>query len=324
MSESSSLSGDHSIAGLKKYVIDIEDVGPVSVFVEGDAEKMKVSSNIFLSLHTVGTSYKHWVTFNQQEDMKEVVNRAVFLHVALPGQRPGAPDLESFPSLDTIGMGLVNILDFLRVSRVLVCGDGAGANIALRFAAQHPSRVHGVFLVNPSAGRSSAKDNWNTVKNMVRKKSQDTAEQLNLNNLEKFKTANRQRSDILDLVSSRVNCDVLVITGTKARMVEAGEAIHRELASGQCSIIKMEGTDNPMVKAADKVAEAFVLFAQGLGLVPAARRKTSRDLLNTGSTSSSQEGLVVSMVGKPRKYSMEQADIPNISRLSIDQSSHQI
>ena len=24
----------------------------------------------------------------------------------------------------------------------------------------------------------------------------------------------------------------------------------------------MEGTDNPMVKAADKVAEAFVLFAQ--------------------------------------------------------------
>ena len=36
----------------------------------------------------------------------------------------------------------------------------------------------------------------------------------------------------------------------------------RELASGQCSIIKMEETDNPMGKTADKVAEAFVLFAQ--------------------------------------------------------------
>jgi hypothetical protein len=323
MSESSSLSGDHAIAGLKKFVIDVEDVGPVSVFVEGDAEKMKVSSNVFLSLHTVGTSYKHWVNFNQQEDMREVANRAVFLHVALPGQRPGAPDLETFPSLDTIGMGLVNILDFLRVSRVLVCGDGAGSNIALRFAAQHPSRVHGVFLVNPSAGRTTAKDNWSTVKNMVRKKSEATGEQLNLTNVEKFKTANRQRTDILDLVSSRVSCDVLVVTGAKARMAEAGDAIHRELASGQCSIIKVEGTDNPMVKAADKVAEAFVLFAQGLGLVPAARRKTSRDLISD-STSSSQEGLVVGMVGKQRKYSMEQADIPNISRLSIDQSSHQI
>ena len=68
----------------------MEDVGPVSVFVEGDVEKMKVSfppqkliqlfqinldqvsSNIFLTLHTVGTSYKHWVKFNQEEDMKEV------------------------------------------------------------------------------------------------------------------------------------------------------------------------------------------------------------------------------------------------------------
>ena len=72
MSESSSLSGDHSalkksnshytpfraFAGKKdfrtyflhfsftfktRYVIDMEDVGPVSVFVEGDVEKMKVS-----------------------------------------------------------------------------------------------------------------------------------------------------------------------------------------------------------------------------------------------------------------------------------------
>ena len=92
----------------------------------------------------------------------------------------------------------------------------------------------------------------------MRKKSQDTAEQLNMNNVEKFKTANRQRTDILDLVnifissyhhiaisisvpkhlhrhiphhhdkvSSRVSCDVLVITGAKSRMVEAGDAIHR-------------------------------------------------------------------------------------------------
>ena len=74
--------------------------------------------------------------------------------------------------------------------------------------------------MNPSAGKTTAKDNWSTVKNMVvfmiiftisfkilidigqvRKKSQETAEQLNLNNVEKFKTANRQRTDVLDLVS---------------------------------------------------------------------------------------------------------------------------
>ena len=81
--------------------------------------------------------------------------------------------------------------------------------------------------MNPSAGKSTAKDNWSTVKNMVvliiivkifidtgqvRKKSQETAEQLNLNNVEKFKTANRQRTDVLDLVSIimwRFPCSVL-------------------------------------------------------------------------------------------------------------------
>jgi hypothetical protein len=69
--------------------------------------------------------------------------------------------------------------------------------------------------------------------------------------------------------------------------------------------------------------QGLLRFGGKIGLVPAARRKTSRDFLS-GSTSSTQEGLVVAMVGKQRKYSMEQADIPNIGRLSIDQSSHQI
>ena len=36
----------------------------------------------------------------------------------------------------------------------------------------------------------------------MRKKSQSSAEQLNLNNVEKYKIANRQRSDILEMVSA--------------------------------------------------------------------------------------------------------------------------
>jgi len=33
---------------------------------------------------------------------------------------------------------------------VVVFGDGAGANIACRFASEHPSRVHGLVLVHPT------------------------------------------------------------------------------------------------------------------------------------------------------------------------------
>ena len=302
------------LPNLSNYVIDVEDVGPIAVFVEGDLEKMRVSSNIFMTVHGVGTSYQHMARFNQEADMVEVAQRSLFLHIALPGQEAGADDLDTFASLDSIGLGLVNILDTLRISRVLVLGDGAGANIALRFAAAHPSRVHGAVLVNPSAAKTSAKDNWAKAKRLVMKKNTNMTEELNMRNVEKYAMANKARSDITTKLAN-VACDMLVVTGGKTRMVEAGETVHREADTGLCSIIKMEEVEQPMVEARDKLADAVVLFAQGLGLVPNARRKTSRNLSNSSRTNSSQgseEGIVVSMVGKHRKISMEQADMPNI------------
>ena len=46
--------------------------------------------------------------------------RSVFLHVVIPGQEPGAKDLPkdfNFPTMQQIGIGLVTILDQLRVAR---------------------------------------------------------------------------------------------------------------------------------------------------------------------------------------------------------------
>ena len=76
--------------------------------------------------------------------------RSVFLHVVIPGQEPGAKDLPkdfSFPTMHQLGIGLVTILDQLRIARSLIAsrncqklssssvvglGDGAGANIITR------------------------------------------------------------------------------------------------------------------------------------------------------------------------------------------------
>ena len=69
--------------------------------------------------------------------------RSLVLHVCLPGQEASAPDLTTFPELSVVGLGLVSLLDHLRLGRVVVLGTGAGANIAARFALSHPSRVHG-------------------------------------------------------------------------------------------------------------------------------------------------------------------------------------
>ena len=48
------------------------------------------------------------------------MTRSVFLHVVIPGQEPGAKDLPkdfNFPTMHQIGIGLVTILDQLRVAR---------------------------------------------------------------------------------------------------------------------------------------------------------------------------------------------------------------
>ena len=113
--------------------------------------------------------------------------RSVFLHVVIPGQEPGAKDLPkdfSFPTMHQLGIGLVTILDQLRIARSLIAsgncqklssssvvglGDGAGANIITRyyhtatessreknsrFAMMHPTRVHGIVTVNNTASES--------------------------------------------------------------------------------------------------------------------------------------------------------------------------
>lgn len=42
-------------------------------------------------------------------------------------------------------------MNHLQISQAVVFGEGAGANIASRFAIEHPSRVHGLVLVHPTA-----------------------------------------------------------------------------------------------------------------------------------------------------------------------------
>jgi len=286
------------------------DVGPITIFAEGDLEKYRISSNIFLTIHDIGSSYQSWVQFNKLPDMLQIKQRALFLHISLPGQRPGAPDLTSFPSMQTMSLGLVNVLDYLRISQAVVLGEGAGANIALRFALHHPSRVQGIVLVNGSAG-SGQNDPLSRIKDQIVKKKTHIKEDLNTGNVEKYLESYKSRGEVLSqLTVNKLTCDCLVITGNKSKMALEGEAIHGQIKPGQSSIIKIDDIVDPMEEAGDKVADSVVLFAQGLGLVPNAKRKSSRS-----SSTSSQEGLPASAGGK--KLSMEEADIPNIRRLSL-------
>ena len=141
---------------LTQRVISLEEVGPVSLYIQGDLDRCR-NQAVFLTVHHVGSDYTSLVSWASSPAMKEVRDRAVFLHVSLPGQESESEDLPrdfTFPSMAKLGLSLVTVLDHLRVSRVVGVGEGAGANIILRFGLYHPNRVHGIFAINLSTSVS--------------------------------------------------------------------------------------------------------------------------------------------------------------------------
>jgi len=283
------------------YCVQLDVVGPLSVYVQGDLDKVK-DGVVFLTVHGAGSSFNTWLDFAGDETMGDIRKRAVFLHVSLPGQMSGDSDLPStytFPSMEAIGMNLVTVLDHFRVKQVVGLGDGAGANIIMRFAMNHPGRVHGVLAINTegveSAGyKEKIMDKFKTVKTPV---------ELNAKNVAKYADAYMARSDILGKLGNTIKVDVLLMTGAKSPCLGDTEAIHKEISPGLCSVIKVEDVANPLAEAPEKVGESLILFCQGQGLMPTINRRMSR------TNSQSSEG--------GRRLSMTDYDTPNIRRLSL-------
>ena len=71
---------------------------------QGDLEKLR-DAVVFLTVHGAGSSFNTWLEFAGDESMEDIRKRAMFMHVSLPGQHPGADDLPSdyvFPGMEVI------------------------------------------------------------------------------------------------------------------------------------------------------------------------------------------------------------------------------
>ena len=250
------------------------------------------------------------------------VCRSLVVHVCLPGQAEAAPDLEAeFPELGSLGMSLVTVLDQLRLPRVVVLGEGAGANIAARFAMNHPSRVAGLVLVNLKTAVASLPFKLKALGRAARTAAEDSG--LNPGNVAKFEAAYKRRDDILGLAAGKLAADTLVICGAESSRggcARAAEDLRAGLEAGQCSVLILEEVASVLAEAADKLADSLILFCQGLGLVPSVQRKVSRSA--SVAAEAGEAGDQTSALPKPRKISMEMFDIPNIRRLSL--TSHNI
>jgi len=289
------------------YLVTLDVVGPLSVFVQGDLEKLR-DGVVFLTVHGVGSSYNTWQEFAGDESMEDIRKRAVFIHVSLPGQDPGAEDLPSdfmFPGMEAIGLNLVTVLDHLRVRQVVGLGDGAGANIILRFAMDHPGRVHGVLAIN-TEGVSTA-GYKEIIMGKIKERKNGCSDEMNSKNVAKFAEAYMRRSEILTSMNGKIRFDLLLMTGAGHKSLPDTEAMHQEITPGLCSIIKVEDVSDLLAEAKENVAEALILFCQGQGLMPTINRRMSRQDSSNSQTSA----------GKGRKQSMTDYDTPDIRRLSL-------
>ncbi|CAF2350363.1 unnamed protein product [Rotaria sp. Silwood2] len=105
-----------------------------------------------MTIHDIGCSHSVFTEFVSQPEMRALKQRIVWVHIDLPGQEDDASPLniEKYPSLDELSNELINVVDRLNIPQTVLFGEGAGANIACRFAVEHPSRVHGLVLVHPT------------------------------------------------------------------------------------------------------------------------------------------------------------------------------
>jgi len=323
-------------------------VSKFNVYVQGD---LKHRQFIILTVHDLGCNHKSWFSFMDHESMKEITNRASFIHVDVPGQEDDAKPLPadySFPTMQSLGEDLVCVLDQLDVKNVVCIGEGAGANIVARLAMSHPKRVLGACLIhctgttagfmeslkdkvmgwklehigmNPTAEAylvlhrfGSLKEEFEKAENkeelnkVLTTFQEQLRSKINPHNLNLFVQSFMKRSNITDQIQ-KLQCPVLMVTGDKASFNHTVYTLYdhmsQKLDKSKIELLQIEGVANVLEERPQKMAECFLYFCQGLGVVggvpmPRVSRTSSID---------SDPGAKRAAM-RNRSMSMEEADQP--------------
>ncbi|XP_023343988.1 uncharacterized protein ZK1073.1 [Eurytemora carolleeae] len=230
------------LTGVSRYIFELENCPPISVYLQGDLEKQRYGP-VIMTIHNVGSSYRSMVDFINHPEMLEVKNRCMFLHVSLFGQSPEAEELTvNFPSLQDIGMSLVTVLDELRIKSIVLLGDGAGAYIALRFGMCHPTRTEGVIMINGTASAPSTsylESILETIGLVDGNNVTPEEGQLNKQNMRKYSEVYTRRNSMLEELMDRVSFDLLLVSGGLSGVLADADEIIARVKPGKASIIKV-------------------------------------------------------------------------------------
>lgn len=334
----------------KQFNIITPRCGKMTVHVQGDLDNLEKKA-IFLSVHDIGSNYSSFHDLVEHPCMSEIKPRSVFIHVDVPGQEDNAEDFPNdyqFPTIQMLGEDLVTVLDHLKVNLVVGFGEGAGANILVRFAMAHQSRVLGLVLIhcvatsvgmmeyfkdkimswklqsvgmNPSAEQYLVLHKFGAQLEMVENKEkliQDYTEKLkkriNPRNLRRYVEAYMNRKDLTTALETTLRgLDFLLVVGGKSGHLQSVQTMYGKMDKQKTALLKVDNVGDILHESPEKLAQSLLLFVKGLGFL------TSVTLpgVERQRTFSGGDPKMLGAVGRRKTLSMEEYDMPRPRRLSL-------
>uniref|UniRef100_A0A1B6CBP4 AB hydrolase-1 domain-containing protein n=1 Tax=Clastoptera arizonana TaxID=38151 RepID=A0A1B6CBP4_9HEMI len=331
----------------RRYIVKTERCGDIIIHVQGDVSQQDKRA-VFLTVHDLGCNHYSFQDFVNRPCMSDIKERSIFIHVDVPGHEDNAdtlPDSYQFPTLQTLGEELYQVLDSIKVKFVIGLGEGAGANVLARFGLAHPSRCLGLILINCTGSATSVKENFKAKfvswkgKGSIHQSAEDYLvfhkfghQLINETNADKDKVVSdflhRLRGTInvknvqqyvnaflsrKDLPLKQYKNDVLLITGVLGSYANVVEKLHRDLDKNKATLLRIERAGDVLNESPAKVAHSILLFCKGQGLLTSVTLPgVERQRTFSGSSID---------MDRPRRFSrglsMEEYDKPNLRRLSV-------
>lgn len=282
-------------------VIPIETkYGTITAHVQGDLEQVE-NRGVFLTVHDIGSNSRSFLEFTEHPIMSAIKLRSLFIHLDLIGQQDNQQDLPDdaeFPPIKTIGEELlVEVLDKLKIKLIVGIGEGAGANILVRFANKYHSRVLGLVLIHVApAGVGVLERLKSQISTGKRRFSEFSAENIvELHRLGDTSGRSGQSSpppqseqqQLMPLYNNRVHnmnaknikryaisymnrkelpllkdMDILLVSGSRSPYLNGTQKYFAQCDKEKTSFLKVDHVVDVLTEAPEKLAKSILLFVK--------------------------------------------------------------
>lgn len=274
--------------------------GTITAHVQGDLEQVE-NRGVFLTVHDIGSNSRSFLDFTEHPIMSAIKMRSLFIHLDLIGQRDNQQDLPEdfeYPPIKAIGEELlVEVLDKLKIKLIVGIGEGAGANILVRFANKYHSRVLGLVLIHLApAGVGVLERLKSQIGTGKRRFSEFSAE--NIVELHRLGDASgrsgqaspppqSEQQQLMPLYTSRVNnmnaknikkyavsymnrkelpllkdMDILLVAGSRSPYLNGTQKYFAQCDKEKTSFLKVDHVVDVLTEAPEKLAKSILLFVK--------------------------------------------------------------